>query len=492
MPVPRSITTAALRYQISLLVICVVAFASHVPTVAADDRPNIVFILADDLGWSDLACYGHTYHSTPKLDRLAASGLRFTNAYAPAPICSASRAAILTGKTPARLNFEFVTKDNPGRQKFDVPLLSPPFTLDLPLGETTIGEALQDVGYETAFFGKWHVSQHHNGYLGWSPTHGPKQQGFPISDGDFGSHPYAYRKDKSLRNTLVVNGRFPEDTLVNQAVQFVKSEHDRPFFLYLSQYYVHDPIHTRSSKLKQKYLPQVPADQPIRASYAAMIETLDHLVGRVLDAIDEAGLSDNTLLVFTSDNGGHPNYTSNAPLRGSKWNLYEGGIRVPLIVCWPGVTQAASTTDAVAHGCDFYDTFLEAAGQTDDSSQRDGRSLVPLLKTSKPNSSDRPLVWHFPYYHPENDFDECPAEIGIADFTTSQTRPHSAIRDGQWKLLTFYEDARVELYDLSSDIGEQNDVSKEHPDIASRLRSKLTDYFTAVDARLPQQPPSDN
>lgn len=484
--------TRSVRPFILLLFVIVAAddaFIANAADRASADRPNIVFILADDLSWSDLGCYGNTVHETPHLDRLAAEGVRFTNGYAPAPICSASRAAILTGKTPARLNFEFVTKDKPGRQDFETPLISPPFTMNLPLEEVTIGEMLGDAGYSTAFFGKWHVSQHHNGYLGWSPTHGPKQQGFPTSDGDFGSHPYVYRKNKPLKSQPVPQGQYPNDTLVDRAVEFLHREHDKPFFLYLSQYYVHDPIHTRCEWLKQKYASRLPAEAaPIRASYGAMVETLDHLVGRVLAAIDDAGHADDTLVLFMSDNGGHPNYTANRPHRGSKWNLYEGGIRVPFIVRWPGHVTASSSSDEVVHGCDLWPTFAGVAGGPAPSRQQDGVSIQSVLNGSTdPLARPQPLVWHFPYYHPEKAFAKKRSTIGIDDFETSQTRPHSAIRDGQWKLLHFYESGRNELYDLSEDIGEKRNLAAEEAEITASLSRQLHSYLHSVDARLPSR-----
>lgn len=471
-----------MRILITLLVLA----GSALPAVA--ERPNIVFILADDLAWSDLGCYGNRIHDTPNIDRLAKAGMRFTQAYAPAPICSASRAAILTGRTPARLNFEFVTRNEPGRQQLDVPLQSPPFTLNLPLDEVTMGEALSDAGYATGFFGKWHVNQHYNGYLGWSPSHGPLKQGFGKGSSDFGGHPYAYRADQSLRNTIVPNGEFPGDALIDRATEFIRAERGTPFFLYLSQYFVHDPVHTRCEWLIRKYRKRLPADAPeIRASYGAMVETLDHLVGRTLDAIDKAGLADNTLVVLTSDNGGHPNYTSNAPLRGSKWNLYEGGIRVPLIARWPGRIRPGSRSDAVVHACDLLPTFCHVAETELPGTQLDGVSVVPhLTGTSSVVERQRPLVWHFPYYHPEKRFAGFPREIGVADFVTSQTRPHSALRSEKWKLLHFYEDDRVELYDLASDVSEQTNLAEQVPEVASRMKSQLTAYLEQAEARLPK------
>ncbi|MCB1224412.1 MAG: sulfatase [Verrucomicrobiales bacterium] len=461
--------------------------------VHAADRPNIVFILADDLAWSDLACYGHPFHETPNLDRLAAQGMRFTQAYAPAPICSASRVAILTGKTPARLGFEFVTKDKAGTQPIkDTPLKAPPFTLNLPLEEVTMAEALAPAGYATGFYGKWHVSQHHGGYLGWSPTHGPLQQGFAEGSSDFGSHPYAYRNEKDLKDREVEDGTFPEDTLTDQAIDFLRRHRDERFFLDLCEYYVHDPIHSRCTWLIEKYRAKLPKGSlPIRADYAAMVETLDHNVGRILHELDALHLTNDTLVVFMADNGGHPDYTTNAPLRGSKWNLYEGGIRVPFIVRWPGHVKPGVVSDTVVTGCDLFPTFCEVADAHPPEAERDGVSLLPAFATPGLELvRSQPLVWHFPYYHPEKNFHARRSEIGVGDFETSQTRPHSALRIGDEKLLLFEEDGSVELYRLSDDLGEQQELSNREADVAERLRERLLDYLQSVDARhaLPRHP----
>lgn len=473
-------------FTLRIALTSIICLLSTGPAIAR--QPNIVFILADDLSWSDLGCYGNTIHDTPNLDRLASEGIRFTQGYAPAPICSASRAAILTGKFPARLNFEFVTKDNPGRQRLDVPLQSPPFTLNLPLEEITMGEALAAAGYTTGFFGKWHVNQHYQGYLGWSPTHSPLQQGFAHGSSNFGSHPYAYREHHELKNQVVPDGTFAKDTLIDNAIEFIEEQREEPYFLYLSQYFVHDPVHSRCQWLIDKYRDRLPEHAAeVRASYAAMVETLDHLVGRVLDAIERSGEEDNTLVVFMSDNGGHPNYTSNAPLRGSKWNLYEGGIRVPMIARWPEVLAPGVRDDIAVHGCDLLPTFCEVAGADTPSPDCDGVSLLSVLKDQtaeleRPN----PMVWHFPYYHPEKRFKKSPAAIGVGDFYTSQTRPQSAMLAGDWKLIHFYEDDRVELYNLNSDLAEQIDLASQHPELAARLKQQLLQQLDDMNARIPQ------
>lgn len=455
---------------------------------AAEPRPNILFILADDLGWSDPGCYGGKYFETPHLDRLASEGLRFTEAYAPAPICSASRASLLTGKTPARLQFEFVTKTTPGFQPMTTPLRAPPYPLDLPLEETTIAEVLADAGYETAFFGKWHLNRHHKGYLGWSPTHGPRAQGFQVAEDDFGSHPYAYHRDRSQRTFVNASeGEFSDDGLTGKAIEFLKRDRSSPFFLVVSHYYVHDPVHTRLRWLHDRCLARIPASHPRReilAHYGAMVATLDHQVGGLLAALANEGLAESTLVVFTSDNGGHPEYAGNAPLRGSKWNLYEGGIRVPLIARWPGRIAPGGVCGFPVSGTDLFSTFAEVA-EAAPTEASDGVSLLGLFRNPASEPGKRSLLWHFPFYHPETGFEEAPARIGEDDGVTSQTRPHSALRDGDWKLIHFHEDGRDELYDLASDPGETNDLSLTEPELTAGLAGKLRAALEESRARMP-------
>lgn len=444
---------------------------------------NIIFILADDLSWSDLACYGHSHHETPNLDRLAKEGMRFTHAYAPAPICSASRAALLTGKTPARLHIEFVTKDKPGTQKLDQQLQAPPYPTDLPLDEVTMAEVLSQAGFHTAFFGKWHLNMHHRGYLGWSPTHGPLRQGFAEGDADFGGHPYAYLKSDDKSDLALREAEFPPDSLTDKVIRFVNRKHSRPFFVHWSHYHVHDPIQTRCRWLFDKYRRKLPTDvSDDRVAYASMVETLDHEIGRVLAALDETGLAKDTLIVFMSDNGGHPNYTGNAPHRGSKWNLYEGGIRVPFIVRLPDKTPANTVCDQPVHGCDLLPTFAALAEAK--TGAADGISLAPVFQDAQHTLPERAMIWHFPFYHPEKGFEMAPANIGINDFATSQTRPHSAIRVGSHKLLHFDEGDYVELYDLDTDPGEKNDLISLQPEVAKRLRERLQTALQESQARF--------
>ncbi|MCB1077307.1 MAG: sulfatase [Verrucomicrobiae bacterium] len=460
---------------------------------SAEPRPNVLFILADDLGWHDLGCYGNPVFETPNLDRLASEGLRFTNAYAPAPICSASRASFLTGKSPARLGFEFVTKEEPGYQKIAAPLLAPPYPGDLALEEITIAETLSSAGYQTAFFGKWHLNRHYRHYLGWSPTHGPKAQGFQIAEEDFGSHPYSYWNQRKERAPLPLNeGEFPADSMNQRAIDFVRASHDKPFFLMVSHFFVHTPVHTRLGWLRDHYLEKLPADHPRREAlshYGAMVTTLDHLIGDLLDALRDSGQKKSTIVVFTSDNGGHPDYAGNAPLRGSKWNLYEGGIRVPFLVRWPGNIEPNRVSDHPVIGTDLYRTFAEVAGAVVPP-DTEGPSLLPLFRVSEETRQPRDFFWHFPYYHPESGFDTAPQKIGIDDGITSQTRPQAALRSGPWKLIHFFEDNRDELYHLPSDPSEQKNRGQSDPEVLTRLRRELESNLKAAGARMPTANPN--
>ena len=467
--------------------LCILVFGRVCVAAAdsADAKPNIVFILADDLAWADLGCYGHPWHDTPHLNRLADQGMRFTQAYAAAPICSASRASLLTGKTTARLGFEFVTKNEPGYQKPDAETLlqAPPLTLNLPLEETTIPETLQKAGYSTAFFGKWHLNAHYRRYLGWSPVYGPMQQGFEFAIEDFGAHPYSW--GKQIPESITKRGQFPADSMIDRTTAFLRRRHKQPFFAMVSQFYVHTPVKTRCQWLIEKYERLIPPDSPARnrrLQYAAVVETLDHYVGRILTAIDESGTTDNTIVVFTSDNGGHPEFTANGPLRGSKWNLYEGGIRVPMLVRWPGKIASAVICEEPVIGYDLHATFAGAAGVSPPAT--DGVSLLPLW-TGQKAPAQRPLIWHFPNYHPERGYAKAPDGIGVNDFVTSRTRPHSAMRVGSHKLLHFYENDSVEMYNLDNDPAEQKNLTVQQSEPAEQMKEELRQQLSAMNARFP-------
>jgi uncharacterized sulfatase len=448
--------------------------------------PNIVVILADDLGWKDLRYAGNRWHDTPNLDRLAAQGMQFSQAYAAAPICSASRAALLTGRAPARLHYEFVTKNAPGQQKDNHPLQTPAYPNNLPLEETTIAEVLRASGYYCGYYGKWHLNHHYEHYLGWSPTHGPLQQGFSVGDLEFGSHPYSY--GKSFKPADVKSGEFPPDALTQKAAAFLREHRERPFLLWLSHYYVHEPFHSRCAWLQEKYRQRLPKDTSTdRIAYAAMVETFDHYVGEFLKVLDDLGLTQNTLVIFTSDNGGHPAVAANGPLRGGKWTLYEGGVRVPLLVRWPGTVQAGSQCDMPVMGTDLFPTLCEiAGGKPDPQRQLDGISFLPaLMGKVVAGTKPRLLTWHFPFYHPESGYGRAKPVIGVDDFVGHQVKPHSAMRLDNLKLVHTYEQNENELYDLSKDPSEAHNLVPEQMGNATEMWRKLDESLDTMQARRP-------
>ncbi|MCA9058252.1 MAG: sulfatase [Planctomycetaceae bacterium] len=457
--------------------------------------PNILFMLVDDVGWRDLHCYGNELAVTPAIDRLAASGVRFSQAYAPAPICSASRAAVLTGRTPARLNFEFVTKESAGTQQIPgVRLRTPPYTLQLPLNEVTIAEMLQMAGYTTAFFGKWHLNAHYGRYLGWSPDFGPQAQGFQLAIEDFGGHPYGRSAAEDTRAARQLKpGEFPADSMTDHAIEFLqqqrRQQNQPPFFLMVSHFYVHVPVRSQAQWLTDQFAARKDVQSArVSPEYLAFLRIMDHQIGRLLEALEDSGMAANTLVVLLSDNGGDPKFSRHAPLRGHKWTLYEGGIRVPMLMRWPERLPAGIESPVIASGCDLLPTFAEAAGvETGALPQLDGRSLLPNLKENSAESEERPLLWHFPYYHPERDVTDLPVIAGINDPRTPFLEPHSAIRLGRWKGVFYYDRQEFELFDLQSDLSEQQNLATRHPEQAGRMRQLLHRQLMKVGARLPQR-----
>lgn len=431
-------------------------------------RPNIVFILADDLGTMDVGAFNSkTFYETPRIDALAKSGMKFTSGYAACPVCSPTRGSIMTGKYPPRFGItDYIGQNRPGK-------LLPAANADhLPLAEVTIAERLRSAGYATFFAGKWHLGdgEFSPNAQGFGPgLVGPKQFYYPPSD-----EPPPNKKDDPKTT----------ERIANEAVKFIDSHKDQPFFAYLPFLAVHIPIGAKPElleKYEQKKL-TAPADawgkerdSKVRlvqnqAPYAAMLEQLDTAIGRVLEALDRNKLSDHTIVVFMSDNGGlataegHP--TSNLPLRGGKGWLYEGGIREPLIVRAPGVTKASSTCDTPVVSTDFYPTLLELAGLPLAPEQHlDGTSFVPALKGGE--HKREPIYWHYPHYGNQGG------------------SPGGAVRDGDWKLIEWFEDESLELYDLRNDQGEQHNLAKDQPAKAKELRDKLVAWRKSVNAIMP-------
>ncbi len=408
---------------------------------------NIVLFLIDDLGWMDLGCQGSTYYQTPNIDKLAAEGVRFTDAYAACAVCSPTRASILTGKYPARL---LLTDWLPsGRWKPSSKMIEGRKIRGLPLEERTLAEALRDAGYQTIHIGKWH--------LGSEPFCLPQHHGFDINiagnaHGAPGQYFFPYKGDWSIPTTplrakwnVLPNGKPGEyltSRLTDEAVTIIEKFEDKPFFLYFPHYGVHTPLEA-PEELTKKYerIPQ--HQQQGKPVYAAMVESIDQSVGRVLDALESAGKTNDTVIIFTSDNGGFYKATSNAPLRANKGAYYEGGIRVPLIIKWPGLSQPGRVIHEPVITNDLYPTCLAAAGLSMTPHQHmDGENLAPLLHETETLSRDS-LFWHFPHYnkHPSS-------------------HPSSVIRKGYWKLIESFDPATVELYNLAEDLGETCDLAE--------------------------------
>lgn len=458
--------------------------ASGAPVAAEAPRPaNVVVILVDDLGWADLGCTGSTFYETPNVDALAASGIRFTTAYAAAAVCSPTRAALMTGRHPVRLD---ITDWIPGFEKKNPPLDTPQDRDALALEETTLAEALQAHDYATGYFGKWH--------LGETEPFWPEHQGFAVNIGGFskGTPPGGYYPPyQNPRLADGPDGEYLTDRLTDEAIGFVRQHKDDPFFLYLAFYTVHTPIQGCAKwdafyEEKRRSLagedpdatrPEGPAKTRLEqtdAKYAAMVRSMDENVGRLMAELDALGIADNSIVVFTSDNGGlstqpgHVAPTSVLPLRAGKGWCYEGGIRVPLIIRAPGTTRAGTTSNQAAISMDLFPTLLDLAGLPQQPDLHlDGVSLVPAI--SDPETiQPRTLVWHYPHYH------------------SSGWTPGTAIRSGNWKLIERYETGTLELYNLAADPGEAADLASAKPERLAELQATLDAWRTRMGADLPK------
>jgi len=428
-------------------------------TVQAGPRLNFIFILVDDLGWTDLGCQGSTFYATPHIDQLAREGMRFTQAYAACTVCSPSRASLLTGKYPARLH---ITDWIKGHVRPHARLRVPDWTMHLPREERTLGDAFREAGYITASIGKWHLG---------GPEFYPEHHGFDVNiGGNDRGHPPSYFPPYQLANLPDgPPGEFLSDRLTAETVAFIEQNRTRPFFIYLSHYAVHTPLMGKPEVIA-KYQAQADPRQPHHnPQYAALVESVDDSVGRIRACLETWQLAENTVIFFTSDNGGLTvrKVTSNHPLRAGKGSAYEGGVRVPLLVRWPGVTPPGSLCTTPVITPDFYPTLLEMAGLKSARHQVvDGRSLVPLLR-QRGAFRRNALYWHYPHYHPGG------------------ATPYSAVRAGDWKLIEFFEDQHVELYHLRDDLGETNDLAAAHPAKARALRRQLHSWRQSVGAQLP-------
>ena len=428
-------------------------------------KPNILFILIDDMGWMDLGCQGNKNLHTPNIDALAKSGIRFTDAYAPAPVCSPTRAAIMTGQSPARLQ---ITNHLPHQDRFtpkSSKLLPARMLNHLPLKYVTLAEKLKkDAGYATAFIGKWHL------YTGRNEKYNPLNHGFDINIGgcSYGGPPTffdPYRID-FLANRK--KGEYLPDRLADETIAFITKQQsaNKPFFVALWNYTVHWPMEAPADLLK-KY-----KNLPVRGyrdyRYAAMIEAMDNAIGKVLNSLDNLNLTDETLVIFSSDNGPFGGVGDASPLRADKGHLYEGGIRVPLIIRWPGKIKPKTLDETPVILTDLYPTILEVSGiDSNVNYPVDGKNLLPLLKERK-KLNNRSLFWHYPNFafHRDN-------------------RLGSAIREEDYKLLHFYDNDSIELYNLRKDISETNDLSRELPQLALKLKNKLESLLKESGAAMP-------
>jgi len=452
--------------------------------VLEKDLPNIILIDIDDLGWTDLGCYGSGYYETPSIDRLAAEGMKFTDAYAACAVCSPTRASILTGRYPARIGVtDWIhhldrkalaavgTGKNPTEYvgSPDRPLLCPSNPYWMELEEVTIAEVLKPAGYVTGHIGKWHL-----GHFWWYPD----KQGFDVNIGgcEIGQpptyfDPYYQNPRRSSIPTLKPRrqGEYLTDRLAEEAVGFIEKHSTQPFFLHLCPYAVHTPLEAKPS-LVAKYEKKKPTNHrnPV---YAAMIEAVDQMMGRVMDTLDRKGIAEKTLVIFTSDNGGLKDHsTDNSPLRAGKGYPYEGGIRVPLIIRWPGKVREATMCRVPVSSVDFFPTICEAAGiALPEDRVIDGKSLLGLI-TETGNVERTSLFWHFPHYRGE-------------------VVPYSIIREGKWKLIKRYEGKAFELFDLEEDIGETRDLSSDVPDKVRDLDAELGTWLEEVQAKMPRKNP---
>jgi arylsulfatase A-like enzyme len=450
------------------------AFSFGVDSVEADpgpdDRPNVVFILADDLGWTDLGCFGSGYYLTPNIDRLASQGMLFSDGYSCGPNCQPTRAALMSGQYSPRTGVYTVGS----RDRFDWRRrsLEPPENVtQLSPEVVTVAESIRGAGYATGMFGKWHLG---NG----SEEH-PLSQGFDEAIVSMGRH-FDFATSPEVH---VPEGAYLADFLTDQAISFIDRHKDEPFFLYLPHFAVHSPFQAKP-ELIERFRSIPPAGGHDDSTYAAMIASLDESVGRVLAAIDEAGLGDRTLVVFSSDNGGVGGYeaaglqgvkgiTDNAPLRSGKGSLYEGGIRVPYLFRWPGTIRPGSRSGEPILSVDLYPTLCELAGAPVPEGQPlDGVSLRPILTEQVKSLGRDAVFWHFPGY------------LG-SRMNQWRTTPVSVVRSGPLKLLHFLENGRLELYDLGDDPGESRNLIEERPEDVRRLRGLLEDWQVRVGAPMP-------
>jgi arylsulfatase A-like enzyme len=434
--------------------------------LCAAERPNVIVVLIDDLGHTDLGCQGNSFHETPHLDRLARDGMRFTCAYSACTVCSPTRAALLTGQYPARLH---LTDWIAGHVRPFARLRVPDWTKHLPTETFGLAKLFRAGGYATASVGKWHLG---------GAAYYPGKHGFDVNiAGTHQGQPGRYFPPYGIGNLKDGSpDEFLTDRLTAEACGWIEKNKDRPFFLYLAHYAVHTPLAGKPAVVAKYRKKAERLGVQKNSVYAALVESIDDSVGAIRKKLDELKIAGRTIVLFTSDNGGllggpkNP-ITTNPPFRAGKGSAYEGGVRVPFLALWPGVTRPGSTCDVAVMTIDLFPTLAQACGLSAPRSHVvDGESLVGLLKKSEPLKRDA-LYWHYPHYHPGG------------------ATPYSAVRAGDWRLVEFFEDGRAELYDLKADIAETKDLAREKPEKVKELRAQLAAWRKAVGAQLPAANP---
>lgn len=440
-----------------ILLSCIFAMAC---SEEETQKPNIVFILADDLGYSQIQSSGNDYYSTPQIDRIAREGMRFTNAYTAAAICSPTRASIQTGKYPARLHLtDFIAGNNKVH-----PLREPQWQKHLPLEEMTIAEEAKKAGYVTASFGKWHLSSHKKEPE--SLPFNPDKQGY---DEHFVTFKPGVDKTRAWQKPELDGHNV--DTITSRSIDFIERNKDKPFFLLIAHNTIHDPLMEHEETIKHYSNPEDIAKAENHPVIGAMVDRLDKSVGRVLDKLEQSGLTDNTMVIFFSDNGGLEKYAKQTPFRSGKGWLYEGGIRVPLIVKWPGKIDEGVSTNAIITSIDFLPTFTDIWKAKPTNTDIDGHSFLKVLTENKTGIHDT-IFWHYPHYH------------------GSGMIPAAAVRAGNYKLIEWYEQSLLtdgnglELYNLTADPGELNNLAGQMPDKANVLSEVLHDWQKSVGAQM--------
>jgi arylsulfatase A-like enzyme len=461
--------------QMNRLIICfciVMIYAVNIKANTNNKRPNVVFIVIDDMGWKDVGYMGSTYYETPNIDALASKGVAFSNAYAPAANCAPSRACMMSGQNTPRHGIYTVGASERGKAETRklIPIEN---TLTLADSVVTIAEALKKEGYRTAQMGKWHIGDD------------PCAQGFDVNiAGSHAGHPKSYFSPyKNMQLKDGPEGEYLTDRLTDEAIAYIKQNKPeltgKPFFLYLPYYTVHTPLQGKEELIK-KYKNKAGSKGQNNPTYAAMIESADSNIGRIMQVLKEEGISDNTMVIFFSDNGGIANISSQFPARAGKGSYYDGGIREPMIISWPKCLPKGKVVEEPVTGLDFYPTILEAANIPQDKTHMlDGLSLMSLMVKNKPLKRDA-LFWHFPIYlqgiHPVKDQARDPL---------FRTRPGTVMRKGKWKLHEYFEDGALELYDLEKDPGEWNNLVNNKPQKVKKMHQQMLDWRREMNAPVP-------